>query len=76
MPVIKPFMSGPSQIVRIPEEYRLPDEDIFVNCIGSTLMLTPKSKLPESFRQGLEMFTNDFMNDGRLEETESKRIDL
>ena len=76
MSTVKPFMSGHSQAIRIPKEYRLPDEEVFVNRIGDTITLTPVSKLRESFEYGLEMFTDDFMAEGRPEEIESRRIDL
>ncbi len=73
MSVSRPFMSGHSQAVRIPKEYRLPDEDVFVNQIGNTVTLTPRSKLWDSFEHGLQMFTDDFMAEGRPEEIESGR---
>ena len=76
MAMTRPFMSGHSQAVRIPKEYRLPDEDVFVNRIGNTITLTPRSLLWESFEHGLQMFTDDFMADGRSEEIESGRVDL
>ena len=76
MSMTRPFMSGHSQAVRIPKEYRLPDEDIFINRIGDTITLTPVSKLRESFMQGLQMFTDDFMAEGRPEEIESGRAGL
>ena len=74
MSMTRPFMSGHSQAIRIPKEYRLPDEDVFVNRIGNTVTLTPKSMLWDSFEHGLQMFTDDFMADGRREETESRRV--
>ena len=76
MSMTRPFMSGHSQAVRIPREYRLPDEDVFVNRIGHTVTLTPKSRLWDSFEQGLDLFTEDFMADGRPDEGESRRIEL
>ena len=76
MSMTRPFMSGHSQAVRIPKEYRLPDEDVFVNRIGNTVTLTPKSMLWDSFEHGLQMFTDDFMAEGRAEEIESGRAEL
>ena len=67
------FMTGRSQAVRIPKEYRLPDEEIFVNRVGNTITLTPVSKLRESFSESLRMFTDDFMKDGRLPQIETER---
>ena len=70
------FTTGRSQAIRIPKEYRLPDEEIFINQVGNTVTLTPVSKLRESFVRGLQMFTDDFMEDGRPPQTESKRDTL
>ena len=73
MTYTRTFMTGRSQAIRIPLEYRLPDEDIFVNRVGSTVTLTPVSKLKESFVQSLQMFTDDFMADGRPPQVKTKR---
>ena len=65
MTYTRTFMTGRSQAVRIPLEYRLPDEEILINRIGDTITLTPKSKLRSTFLEGLDGFTDDFMADGR-----------
>ena len=76
MSTTRTFTTGRSQAIRIPKEFRLPDEDIFINRIGNTVTLTPVSKLRESFISGLEMFTEDFMEDGRPPQAEAKRETL
>ena len=76
MSMTRVFKTGRSQAIRIPKEYKLPDEDIFINRIGNTITLTPVSKLRESFLQGLQMFTDDFMKDGRPPQIETKRDTL
>ena len=76
MSMTRTFMTGRSQAVRIPKEYRLPDEDIFINRVGNTITLTPTSKLRESFMQGLQMFTEDFMEDGRPPQIPAERDTL
>ena len=76
MSMTRTFTTGRSQAIRIPKEYRLPDEDIFVNRVGNTVTLTPVSKLRESFVQGLQMFTEDFMEDGRPPQIETERDTL
>ncbi len=76
MPTTHAFMTGRSQAVRIPKEYRLPDEEIFVNRVGHTITLTPVSKLKESFSESLQMFTDDFMEDGRPPQMDTKRDEL
>ena len=76
MSTTRAFMTGRSQAVRIPKEYRLPEEEIFINRIGNTVTLTPVSKLKESFEESLSMFTDDFMADGRPPQMDAKRDEL
>ncbi|MBR1711542.1 MAG: AbrB/MazE/SpoVT family DNA-binding domain-containing protein [Clostridia bacterium] len=76
MSMARTFTTGRSQAIRIPKEYRLPDEEIFINRVGNTITLTPTSKLKDSFFYGLKMFTDDFMKDGRPPQIESKRDTL
>ena len=71
------FMTGRSQAIRIPFEYRLPDEEIIINRIGDTITLTPVSKLGSSFLHGLDSFSDDFMAEGRPEQShELPRVEL
>ncbi len=65
----RPFMTGRSQAIRLPKEFRLPDEEIFVNRVGDTITLTPVSKLQTAFLQALNEFTPDFMEEGRPPQT-------
>ena len=75
MQTTKVFMNGRSQAVRIPVEYRFDEEELFVNKIGDTLMLTPKSLLKNPLRQGASMVSEDFMADGRPDEVAAVRED-
>ena len=74
--VTKPFMSGRSQVVRIPNEYHIDAEEVYVNRVGSAIVITPKRDLKSMFFSGLEMITDDFMEEGRPEESMNKRIEL
>ena len=76
MHTTRPFMSGRSQAVRIPKEYRFEDTELIVNRIGSSLVITPKDAIQEAFFSGLSMFTDDFLADGRLEEIPNQRVEL
>ena len=40
MTIARTFMTGRSQAIRIPLEYRLPDEEIIINRVGDTITLT------------------------------------
>ena len=72
MTYTRTFMTGRSQAIRIPLEYRLPDEEIVINRVGDTITLTPKSKLKSTFLEALDGFTDDFMADGRPEQSHTE----
>ncbi len=72
----KAFMSGRSQAVRIPKEFRFSNDDLYVNKVGDSLIITPVSSLKDTFMRSLSMFTDDFMADGRPEELPNERIEL
>lgn len=72
----KVFMNGRSQAVRIPAEFRFEEDELYVNKIGDTLFLTPKSLLVQSMIQGLSMISDDFMKDGRPDEVPAVREEL
>ena len=74
--ITKVFMNGRSQAVRIPSEYRFEEDELYINKIGNTLMLTPKSSLIKTLRQGLSMMSDDFMKDGRPEDVPTMREEL
>ena len=61
----KVFTSGNSQAVRIPKEYQVQDEELYIQRIGRTMILFPKSDPWGSFVQSLDEFTEDFMREGR-----------
>lgn len=71
--IIKPFMNGRSQAIRIPSEFRFDmDDELYINKIGNTLVVTPKKALKSSFEKSLSMFSDDFMEGGRPEESTNK----
>lgn len=72
----RPFFSGRSQAIRIPKDCRFRDEELVLNRIGETLIITPKSQLQKEFLAGIEMLTDDFLSEGRPEEVPNERIEL
>ena len=72
----KPFMSGRSQAIRIPKEYKLDDSEVIINRIGDSLVITPKTSVKNTFLNGLQMFSDDFLADGRPEEVSNGRVEL
>ena len=72
----KPFMSGRSQAIRIPKELRLEDSEVVINRVGDSLIITPCEALERMFYSGIDMFTDDFLSDGRPEETPNGEVAL
>jgi antitoxin VapB len=64
----KVFENGKNQIVQLPSECRLNTDEVAVNRIGDVVMLVPKTNKWNSFTQAIDMFSEDFMEDGRAEQ--------
>ena len=60
METAKVFENGRSQAVRLPKKYRFDTDEVVVQRLGSSLILTPKDKIWETFMAGIEGFTDDF----------------
>ena len=54
------FMSGRSQAVRLPKDYRFDTDQVFIKQIGHSLLLTPKNDAWELLELGLNQFEPDF----------------
>jgi antitoxin VapB len=63
--ITKVFKSGNSQAVRVPKGFYETGEELSVQKIGSSLVLTPRNDPWRLFKQSLEEFTEDFLQDGR-----------
>lgn len=73
----RPFTTGRSQAVRIPKEYRFAeDEELVLNRVGDSIVITPKKALASSFFAGAAMLDDDFLADGRPDETPTIREKL
>ena len=65
MMTAKVFENGRSQAVRLPKEYRFDEKEIAVNKIGQIVLLVPRTDGWVTFMQAIDMFSGDFMSDGR-----------
>ena len=65
MMTAKVFENGRSQAVRLPKECRFNTDEVAVNRIGDIVLLMPKTNKWSSFMQAIDMFSDDFMKDGR-----------
>lgn len=73
MMTAKVFENGRSQAVRLPKECRFQGDEVSVNKIGDAVILLPKDNGWAGFLAGLSLFTDDFMSDGRVQETIQER---
>ena len=65
MMTAKLFENGRSQAVRLPKECRFSGDEVAVNKVGDIVILMPKENKWSGFLSSLELFSEDFMNDGR-----------
>ena len=65
MQTAKVFKSGNSQAVRIPREYHIDEDELYINRVGRTIMLFPKDDPWEQFKQMRHEISNDFFAEGR-----------
>lgn len=72
----KVFENGRSQAVRLPKECRFDDEEVYVNKMNDVVMLIPKDHKWASLFESLDMFSDDFMKDGRDEQIPQERESL
>ena len=73
MMTAKIFENGRSQAVRLPKECRFSSDEVMVNKIGDIVILLPKQNKWESFFQAIDMFSEDFMEEGRANDGVQER---
>ena len=76
MMTAKVFENGRSQAIRLPKEYRFSSDEVMVNKIGDIVLLLPKKHKWDSFMRAIDMFSDDFMADGRSEDMVQEREEL
>jgi len=65
MMTAKVLKNGGSQAIRLPKECRISSDEVMVNKIGDIVILLPKQNNWDSFMRAIDMFSDDFMADGR-----------
>ena len=65
MQTAKLFVNGRSQAVRLPKEFNFKGTDVFIQKVGDSVILFPKDRTWETFLNGLNGFTDDYMANGR-----------
>lgn len=67
------FMSGNSQAVRIPREFKLEGDEVEILRRGNTLVIRPKRLSWAPLLDSLKEFSSDFMQRGRQQPALQKR---
>lgn len=57
------FKSGNSQAVRLPKEYQLNTNEVYIRKVGNMIILLPKADMWSNFEKSLDMFDDSFMSD-------------
>ncbi len=65
MMTAKLFKNGRSQAVRLPKECRFNADEVAINKVGDIVILMPKENKWSGFLNSLDLFSDDFMADGR-----------
>lgn len=67
------FMSGNSQAVRIPREFQMQGDEVEIQRRGNALIIRPRNQTWQPLTDSLAMFTDDFMEGGRVQPPLQKR---
>lgn len=58
--IAKVFTSGNSQAIRLPREFRLDTDEVFITRSGDSLIVTPRMTTWAGFAEGFSGFSDDF----------------
>ncbi len=56
---------GEEQLVRLPKDFNLKNDEVLIRRIGSMLVLVPKNDRMNLFEEAINGFTDDFFPNGR-----------
>ena len=65
MKTAKIFQNGRSQAVRLPKDFQFKGDEVFIQKHGDAVILIPREKAWEIFMEGINEFSDDYMQDGR-----------
>ena len=76
METAKVFDYEQSKAIKLPSDYHVKESEMVVRRLGDVILLTPKSKAWNTFMEGINGFTDDFMAEGRSQDIPSPREEL
>ena len=72
MNTAKIFKSGNSQAVRLPKEFQLEGNEVYIKRVGKNIILTAKDDPWGGLIESLGMFSDDFMAERRQPPVEER----
>ena len=72
MKTAKLFFNGRSQAVRLPKEFRIEGQEVYIKQTGNVVQLIPMSGSWETLFSSLDRFSPDFMADRQQPELEGR----
>jgi len=76
METAKLFQNGKSQAVRLPKEFRLKGERVYVKRMGNAVVLLPYSAPWQSLLDSLGLFSDDYMSERRQPPVQERSASL
>lgn len=71
--ITKVFKSGNSQAVRLPREFRLDEEEVFIRREGRSIVITPLPSTWDKFMEDCDVLSEDFSTVGTPLPTDIER---
>jgi len=63
METAKLFRNGQSQAVRLPKEFRLPGNKVYIKRMGNAVVLIPYQESWQPLFDSLDQFSDDFLDE-------------
>lgn len=76
MMTAKLFENGRSQAVRLPKGCRFNGDEVAISKVGDAVILLPKENKWAGFLSSLDLFSDDFMSEGRKQPAMQERETL
>jgi antitoxin VapB len=76
MDTAKVFLSGCSQAVRLPKQYRFEGDEVLIKRVGDAVVLLPRSRSWDTLFQSLEQFEPGFKLERKQPKAQQKRAGL
>ena len=76
MMTAKLFENGRSQAVRLPKECRFSGDEVAINKVGDIVILMPHENKWSGFLSSFELFSDDFLSNGREQSVVQERENL